>query len=522
MSLKTLSELLHQSTRQFADETALIAQGTRYTYRDLNEQTDRLACGLREMGLAPEEKVAVCAWNSPELVLSFFAIWKMGGVVVDINPSLKPEDVIRILHQCKTRVLITESTQKTLLEQIIDDSGFLSTILFLDEAPAQIPDFRFRILDFRNLRSTICNLQSVPLSPLACINYTSGSTGVPKGVLLPHKNLIRNAELNVKYFQISARDKTSLVLPLFFGMNKIFLLAHLLVGAGVLLERNFLSPNAVLASMEAEQVTGLSAVPAVYHTLLTRGDVSRYSLKSLRYFRIGAGQVTSEMIQSLHRTFSQVSIYLTYGLTEVGLVTVLPPEKLLEKWGSCGRVIPEVQTKLVPTLSHSHTPTLPIGELIVQCDHAAVGYYENEEETRNVFREEGVHTGDLGWIDKEGYLYLVGRQKELIKSGSENIHPQEVETVLNSHEGITESAVIGVPDKWLGEAIKAFVVPQKGYFLDIDHILKFCKDRLSPIKRPRYIVLCDALPKTETGKIKKGELKAETTGTFYETVDKRK
>ncbi len=494
MSVKTLADLLNQSANRFPEATALISHGIRYTYRELEEQTNRLAYDLIRRGAMPGERIGICCWNSPELVLAFFAVWKTGGIVVDINPSLKPEEITCIVRQCEIKIFITEKIQRALWEQISNQFESL-TILLINEWG--------KITEGENGRREEPENRSKgkDSSSIACINYTSGTTGIPKGVLLPHKNLIRNAELNIKYFQISSRDRTSLVLPLFFGMNKIFLLAHLMVGATVILERNFLSPNSVLASMEAERVTGLSAVPTVYHTLLSRGDIRRYTLTSLRYFRIGAGQVTPQLIRNLHEAFPRVDIYLTYGLTEVGLVTVLPPEKLQEKAGSCGSIIPEVQVHLAKGKEGSE------GEIVIRCDHRAIGYYKNEEATRQVFKEDGIHTGDLGWIDEEGYLYLVGRQKDLIKSGSENIHPSEIEAVLINHEGVAECAVVGVPDEWLGEAIQAYIVPKEGFYLNSDQILRFCIDRLSPIKRPKYIIICDKLPRTETGKIKKTELR---------------
>ncbi|HWP46984.1 MAG TPA: class I adenylate-forming enzyme family protein [Candidatus Limnocylindrales bacterium] len=496
MSIKTLADLLSQSANRFPEATALVSQGIRYTYRELEEQTNRLAHDLIRRGVTPGERIGICCWNSPELVLALFAIWKVGGIVVDINPSFKPEEIIRIVRQCEIKMLITEKIQRNLWEQISSQFESL-TILLTDEGEkGKIREGE------KGRREELENRSRGGDSPsIACINYTSGTTGIPKGVLLPHKNLIRNAELNIKYFQISARDRTSLVLPLFFGMNKIFLLAHLMVGATVILERNFLSPNSVLASMEAEQVTGLSAVPTVYHTLLSRGDIRRYTLTSLRYFRIGAGQVTPQLIRNLREAFPRVDIYLTYGLTEVGLVTVLPPEKLQEKAGSCGRIIPEVQVHLAKGEEGSEK------EIVIRCDHSAIGYYKNEEATRQVFKEDGIHTGDLGWMDEEGYLYLAGRQKDLIKSGSENIHPSEIEAVLIGHEGVADCAVVGVPDEWLGEAIQAYIVPKEGFYLDSDQILRFCVGRLSPIKRPKYIIICDKLPRTETGKIKKRELR---------------
>jgi acyl-CoA synthetase (AMP-forming)/AMP-acid ligase II len=340
---------------------------------------------------------------------------------------------------------------------------------------------------------------------LACISYTSGSTGEPRGVRLSHRNLIRNAELNVRYLGISPADRVCLVLPLHFGMNRTSLLACFLAGATVVLENGMLDPNGLLATMRREAVTSLSAVPSVVATLLGRGDWRATRVPSLRSVRIGAGRVTAPMLQGLQLAFPGVQVYLTYGLTEVGLVAVLPPQQAMAKPQSCGQVLPEIRLRVLPPAGRPGANGEG-GEIVILAPHIAQGYEEDPEGTRAIFQADGVHTGDLGWLDSEGFLHLTGRAKELIKRGSENINPREIEEYLLRHPAVAECAVIGVPDPWLGEAVKAFVVPAPGHALANGELRRFCLRGLSPIKRPSQIVCCSSLPRGAAGKVDKQAL----------------
>jgi acyl-CoA synthetase (AMP-forming)/AMP-acid ligase II len=279
--------------------------------------------------------------------------------------------------------------------------------------------------------------------PVACVNLTSGTTGTAKGVLLPERNLQRNAELFAKYFGLRPDDRTCLVLPLYFGMNKIALLAHLRLGATVLLEPGFATPNTALFAMSREAATGLCAVPAACQALLARGDLQRHPQPHLRYLRIGAGRVPAALLDGLRRAFPAAEIFTTYGLTEVGLVTCLSADEHARRPDSVGRPIAEVALRI-----EGHGGAEP-AEVVVRADHAALGYDGDSVATAQVFREDGIHTGDVGRLDEAGYLFLTGRLKDLIKSGGENVHPAEIEAVLLAHPAVADCAVVGVPDPWL-------------------------------------------------------------------------
>jgi acyl-CoA synthetase (AMP-forming)/AMP-acid ligase II len=333
---------------------------------------------------------------------------------------------------------------------------------------------------------------------VACVNLTSGTTGAARGVLLPDRNLLRNAELFAKYFGLRPDDRTCLVLPLYFGMNKIALLAHLRLGATVLLEEGFATPNSALASMSRESATGLCAVPAACHALLARGDLERYPQTRLRYLRIGAGRVSTALMDSLRRAFPAAEIFTTYGLTEIGLVTCLSSDEHARRPDSVGRPIDEVDVRVAGNGAE--------GEVVVSGGHAALGYEGDPAATAETFHADGIHTGDLGRMDEEGYLFLTGRLKDLIKSGGENVHPAEIEAVLLAHPAVADCAVVGTPDPWLGEAARAYVALRPGSAGDAPALMRYCVEALPPIRRPKRIDILERIPRNAVGKVMRDEL----------------
>lgn len=447
---------------------ALVFHGEAITYGALDQRIDEAAKVLRAHGIREGSTVAVCLPNSPDLVALLFGTWRLGAVVVDLNPALRPDERDAILSGCDAALLAVPGSDGRVQLQPLG---------------AVEPEDELR--------------------DVASLNLTSGSTGLPKGVMLPARNLLVNAELYVRYFGLQPEDRTCLFLPLFFGMNKIALVAHLLVGATVLLEAGFLTPNAGLAAMAAAEATGLCGVPAPVQTLLTRGDLDAYPIPSLRYIRLGAGRVAPDLMARLERQWPGAEVYLTYGLTEVGLVTVHDRASYRARPESVGRVIPEVGVAIAPGEEG--------GEIVLRADHAAVGYYRNPAETAAVFQPDGLHTGDLGRLD-DGFLTLEGRSKELIKSGGENILPREVEAVLLQHEAVAECAVIGVPDRWLGEAVHAYVVLRAGAAFDAADLRRFCARHLTPLKCPARFVSLEALPRSATGKVLKKALAEQAPG----------
>jgi acyl-CoA synthetase (AMP-forming)/AMP-acid ligase II len=450
---------------QASGAVALVFRGEVFSYGALDRMAREEAARLGALGVGPGHKVAVCLPNSPALVACLLGVWRLGAVVVDLNPALLPAERDAVLQGCGAAVLVTAGP---------DGHPAMQPLLTEATEPDEV------------------------LGDVACINLTSGSTGLPKGVLLPARNLLVNAGLYRRYFGLRPEDRTCLFLPLFFGMNKIALLAHLGIGATVVLEAGFLTPNDGLAAMAAAGCTGLCAVPAPLQTLLTRGDLAAHPLRALRYLRIGAGRVEPALMARIEQHWPQAEVYLTYGLTEVGLVTVHDRASYHARPDAVGRVIPEIEAAIAPGEDG--------GEIVLRCDHAALGYYRDPAESAAVFRTDGLHTGDVGRLDGDGFLYLEGRSKELIKSGGENVLPREVESALLRHPAVAECAVVGVPDRWLGEAVCAYVVMKDGAGFDAAELRRHCARHLAPLKRPARYVPVAALPRSATGKVLKAAL----------------
>lgn len=460
-----LRQILASACANGRERIALVHEGRRWSYGELEALVAQTARDLRQRGVAAGARVGIAFPISPELVAAYFAIWELGAVVVEAHPSLTMLEIHSLLR--RSDVVATLGGVEPRGPSFADDSG--------------------------------AGIAPPEASNVACINLTSGSTGTPKGVLLSPHNLLWNAELFAKYFRLREDDRTCLVLPLYFGMNKIALLAHIRLGATVLLEPGFATPNSALAAMHREKATGLCAVPAACQVLLARGDLTRYPQPNLRYLRIGAGRVPVAMMDGLRRAFPATEIYLTYGLTEIGLVTCLSATEFASKPDSVGRPIDEVRLVI-------HGDGDGPGEVVLQGDHAALGYWGDPEGTAAVFRADGIHTGDLGRLDNESYLYLTGRLKELIKSGGENIYPSEIESVLLAHGAVAECVVVGVSDRWLGEAVQAYVVLRPEAVVRSPELMQHCVASLPPIRRPQRIVFLDRIPRNAVGKVIREEL----------------
>jgi acyl-CoA synthetase (AMP-forming)/AMP-acid ligase II len=463
--MNPLRQVLAEARAAGPERTALVHEGRRWSYAELSNLADETERALRKLGVGAGSRVGVRLPNSPELIAAYMATWGLDAAVVEASPSLGSAEQ----------------------EALFRRSGAVATIgIGHGASPA----------------AATAGAERAPgadAAPVACVNLTSGTTGAAKGVLLPPRNLLRNAELFAKYFGLGPSDRSCLVLPLYFGMNKIALLAHLRLGATVILEAGFATPNTALAAMSREKATGLCAVPAACQALLSRGDLQRYPQPQLRYLRMGAGRVPAALMEGLRRAFPATDIFVTYGLTEIGLVSCLSADEHARRPESVGRPIDEVE------LTIDGGGAGP-GEVVVRGDHAALGYEGDRDATAAVFREDGIHTGDLGRLDEAGYLFLTGRLKELIKSGGENVHPGEVEAVLLAHPAVADCAVVGAPDPWLGETVLAYVALRRGATGDGPALMRYCMQALPPIRRPRRIVIVDSIPRNAVGKVVREEL----------------
>ncbi len=489
--MKKLLLNLYEQVLLNKQQLAVIHGERRVTYAQLWAAIEHIAERLRTLGLKPGDGVALLMENSPQYIATYYAIWHAGGYVVALNTALKAKELARLITHCGTQLLLHNGTSKELSK--------LSKILAKDIVmQAFQSDFKWDFVEQNTAQQTNDNADS-----LAAIIYTSGTTGHPKGVMLSHKNLLSNTESIINYLALTKRDKVMCVLPFFYSYGNSVMHTHLAVGATLLLENSFLFPQKILQTMERESVTGFSGVPSTFALLLDRTKLESFHFQKLRYITQAGGGMAPAKIRALLERLDSVPFFVMYGQTEASArLTYLEPEMLANKMGSVGRALPGVTLKTVD----EHGDEVAIGEQGEVCakgDNVMLGYLNEPEETAKVIVDGWLKTGDVGYLDSDGYLFLVGRNREMIKSGAHRIAAVEIEETLSEYEGVEEIAIVGVADEILGQALKAFIVLDGKSPFEKRGFLRFCKEHLPQYKIPKSIECVDGLPKTASGKVKK-------------------
>jgi len=512
-------EYLEASARRSPHKLALVCDGQRLTYRELDEGANRLAHGLLAAGLLRGDRVAIWLPNSVEAVMAIYACLKAGGTFVVINATTKPDKLAYVLNNCQARCLFAPASRLAEVTSTLQNVPSLTLgILCGEDAPEADSDHS--LISLGAMLAT-----SPPERPtvrcidldLACLIYTSGSTGEPKGVMSTHANVSFAANAIISYLENVPDDIVINVLPLAFDYGLYQLLMTMTFGGTLVLERSFAYPAAVLKRIEEERVTGLPGVPTVYAMLLQM-DLGRFDLSSLRYLTNTAAALPVEHIQRLRDAFPWARLYSMYGLTECKGVSYLPPEEVDRRPRSVGIAMPNTEVWVEDAGGNRLGPG-QVGELVVRGAHVTRGYWEDPEATMRAFGpgpfpgETVLHTGDLFTMDADGFLYFVGRQDDIIKTRGEKVSPREVENVLYGLPETAEAAVVGVPDPVLGEAIKAYIVPLNGSNLTEQDVIRHCRIHLEDHMVPTQIEFCIELPKTDSGKIHKAGLRREAQHT---------
>ncbi|HEY2946046.1 MAG TPA: AMP-binding protein [Vicinamibacteria bacterium] len=510
-----VEEFLERSARRFAGKTAVVCGEQRRSYRQVEEESNRLAQAFVRTGVRRGDRVAVYLDNSVEAVLSIFAILKAGGVFLVVNPTTRVDKLAYILTNCRATALVTDARKLEGMGDLWRQTPDLEAVVVTGRTKAAPPDVRPRFLSLEE----ILHDRGLPGAPpakacidvdLAALIYTSGSTGRPKGVMLTHLNIVSAATSITTYLENEAADIILNVLPLSFDYGLYQVLMAFQVGATVVLERSFTYPYTVIETLIRERVTGFPIVPTMSAVLLQL-DLEKYDFRHLRYITNTAAALPTHHIQRLRRLFPAVKLYSMYGLTECKRVSYLPPDQLDARPGSVGRGMPNEEVYIVDENGGRVGPGT-IGELVVRGSNVMKGYWELPEETDRVLKpgplpgERVLHTGDFFKTDDEGYLYFVGRKDDIIKTRGEKVSPREVEEVLYALDGVAEAAVVGVPDPVLGHAIKAVVTLREGARLTEQDLRRHCARHLEDFARPTAVEFRDALPKTASGKVSKREL----------------
>jgi acyl-CoA synthetase (AMP-forming)/AMP-acid ligase II len=439
------------------------------------------ASHLTELGIGPRDVVALKLVNRVEFIVLLFAAWRIGATVTPVNPNLTTAEVARQLADSGSSLMVVEPGAEAI------DSGGAPVL--------DVADLR-KVVEARSTREPY-----VDPGALALLIYTSGTTGVPKGVMLDHANLDAMAQMGLDAFHLDATDKCLLILPL-FHVNGIVVsvLMPLLAGASVVVATRF-NPDTFFTLVETERPTFFSGVPTIFGMLATLPADVQPDTSSVRFAICGAAPAPAELLERFESRYS-VPIIEGYGLSEATCGSTINPVDGPRKQGTVGLPFPGQELRIL-AVDGSEVPKGIAGEVVVAGPNVMRGYLGRPDETDQVLTAGWLRTGDVGHLDKDGYLTLVGRSKEMIIRGGENIYPKEIEDVLTGAPAVREAAVVGIPDEMWGEVVVAYVEPEPGIVVDLDALHARCASSLSGYKRPIAIHVVDALPRNAVGKIAK-------------------
>lgn len=498
----SLPALLLDATEKWPDSIAIVDGERRIRYAELWPRILSVAGFIRKLGVCPGDRVALLLENSIEYVVAYYAVQLGGGVCVALNTASKARDIANWIGHSDTKLLFADSRHPEFaaIRAAVD----IPAIVVGQGAEAQPGVHAWA--EALDCAAHATDLGDSADNALASIIYTSGTTGNPKGVCLSHRNLFGNTRSILDYLELSAADSIVNVLPFFYSYGNSILHTHLAVGARIVLEKSMLYPVQVLKRMAEERVSGFSGVPSTYSVLLNRVDIRQFDLTGLRYMTQAGGPMAPADIQRLTSVLPDVRLFVMYGQTEASArLSYLPPERLFDKLGSIGVAIPNVDIE-IRDAQGARLPPNQHGELCATGENIMQGYWKDPQMTQGVLRDGWLHTGDLAYRDEDGYLFIVGRASDMIKSGAHRISPKDIEEVALEIDGVAEAVAVGVPDDLLGQVIKLIVVKRPGAELDAKAIQRHCKQHLASYKIPKRIEFAESIPRTSSGKVQRFKL----------------
>jgi long-chain acyl-CoA synthetase len=499
----SLARLAEDGLQKYGEYVALAFEGREYTNADMQRAAARIAHALRRLGVERGDRVVVMLPNCPEVIQSYGGILKCGAVIVPVIFLLGDKEVAHILVHSQAKVVITS---QDMLGKVEAQLGVLPTLrhVLLVDGPG---NERTRSLTAETAgEDDTFGTVDRGADDLAVILYTSGTTGEPKGVALSHANLESNARAAASLHELSREDWGVAVLPLSHSYGLTVMNAGHILGTRAALLRWF-HPEAVLQTIQDFKAVSMAAVPTMLVYLLNYPGAERFDTRSMRVWGSGAAPLPGELVEPFERKFGG-KILEGYGLTEASPVVSGHRLSGPRKVGSVGQPIPGVLVSIQDDDDRS-LPPAEVGEVCVRGPNVMAGYYRNPEETARTVRDGWLHTGDMGRLDPDGFLYIVERKKDLIIRGGFNIYPREVEEVLYAHPDVAEAAVVGMKDPLMGEDVLAFVVLKGGRRASGEEIGAFCESRLARFKCPKQIRFVASLPKSPIGKILRKELRAQ-------------
>lgn len=474
---------------------AILYKGNVVTYAELRQLVTQSAAGLLARGLSKGARVGIWSENSPFFVAAYLGIIRAGLVAVPLQTEATAETFSAIVLEAGIgHVLVSQRFEKRLHPWAAQARvKLLTETIWQDQLEPN--------------DSTLAEID--PKVDLAALMFTSGSTGQPKGVMVTHRNIECNTRDIIAYMGLGSSDRVMAVLPFHYCFGASLLHTHLMAGGSLVLNNDFrLYPEVVLREMQECQCTGLAGVPSTYQLLLRKSRFRQLSFPNLRWFQQAGGKLPNPCIAEILASFPQVRYFLMYGQTEgTARLSYLPPDYLAAKLGSIGKGLPSTRLQVVKP---DGTPVQPgsdeVGEIIASGDNISQGYWNDLAETDKYFRDGELHTGDLARVDEDGFIFIVERERDMIKSSGNRVSAKEIEDVIAEIPEVVEVAVVGEPHELKGEAIVAFVSPIK-VTLTAEHVKAHCRQRLPAFKTPEEVILLKYLPHNGAGKVMKGRLR---------------
>ncbi len=511
---QTLADTLRRSAERAPDRLGLACGATRWTYRAFHAASERLAAGLAGRGIRRGDVVAVLARNSHGFVALRYALMRLGAIMAPINFMLQADDVAFILQHSGARMLASDSGMAEVARKAAAQAPGVTEFLWLPSEDETAP-----VAAMTNALALIEAGGELPADgpesfDVAQIVYTSGTESRPKGVQLTHDAILWQYVSCMVDAEISVSDVTVHALPLYHCAQLDVFLGPSIQAGGINIVTAKPVPDNIFRLVERERATSFFAPPTVWIAMLRSAGFDAADLTSLRKGYYGASIMPVEVMREMARRLPDVRLWNLYGQTEIApLATMLGPEDQLRKPGSCGRAVLNVETRVVDDAMRD-VKIGEVGEIVHRSPHLMIGYFRDEAKTEEAFRGGWFHSGDLATIDDEGFISVVDRKKDMIKTGGENVASREVEEAIYRLDGVSEVAVIGVPHPHWVEAVVAIVVPKAGVALQESHVLDHAHKVLAGFKAPKRVVIAEALPKNPSGKILKRALREEHVAEF--------
>ena len=517
---ETIGANLERIARQHADREALVevASGRRWTYAELDADVNRVARGLLAAGVAKGDRVGIWSPNCAEWTLVQYATAKIGAILVNVNPAYRTHELAYVLNQSGLRLLVSATDFKTsdyraMVAEVREHADALDRVVFLgtpdwDELLAAGEDLPADAVPAR--MSTLENTDPIN------IQYTSGTTGFPKGATLSHRNILNNGFFTTELINFTHEDRLAIPVPFYhcFGMvmGNLGCTTH---GAAMVIPAPGFDPGITLQTVQDERCTGVYGVPTMFIAMQNHPDFASFDLSTLRTGVMAGSICPVEVMKRCIDDMHMAEVSICYGMTETSPVScqTRSDDDLDRRTATIGRVHPHVEVKVVDPVSGETVPRGEPGELCTRGYSVMLGYWDEPEKTAEAIDEDGwMHTGDLAVMREDGYCNIVGRIKDMVIRGGENIYPREIEEFLYTHPDIEDVQVIGVPDEKYGEELCAWIKMRAGAEpLDAAAVREFATGKLAHYKIPRYVMVVEEFPMTVTGKVRKVEMREVST-----------